>query len=145
MLNSCDEFKLLNHRFPEVAELQNVWWLEIYGKIEARNLSPPTNYTVYFVFKLVEDRREFNERPVLLEVYFEWTDVNEGKMAILDPPQGTFMGSKERAYGWTEIEMGEIFNELGNDSIVFNLKEVDNLITKCGLIVEGIEIRPKNN
>ncbi|KAG6582458.1 putative F-box protein PP2-B8, partial [Cucurbita argyrosperma subsp. sororia] len=125
-LNSLSKKALYFHLCDRLFFIGSGNSLEIYGKIEARNLSPPTNYAVYFVFKLVEDRREFNERPV----YFEGTDVKEGKMAVLDPPQGTFMGSKERAYRWTEIEMGEIFNELGNDSIVFHLKEVDNLIAK---------------
>ncbi|XP_023528482.1 putative F-box protein PP2-B12 [Cucurbita pepo subsp. pepo] len=136
-------------RFSEVAELQTVWWLEIKGRIEARNLSPQTNYAAYLVFKLVEDRyqrRGFRERPVLLRVYFEGAEVEEGKMAILDPREGSLVAFEERADGWMEIEMGEIFNELGDDgSIIFHLKEFHDFITKSGLIVEGIEIRPKTD
>ena len=39
--------------------------------------------------------------------------------------------------------MGEFFNELGDDGIIiFHLKQIDGIV-KGGLIVEGIEIRPK--
>ncbi|RWR80483.1 F-box protein PP2-B15-like protein [Cinnamomum micranthum f. kanehirae] len=41
--------------FPEVAELLNVYWLEIYGKLDAHILSPKTTYKVYIVFKCVEN------------------------------------------------------------------------------------------
>lgn len=138
-------------RFPQVAELQVVFWLEIKGKIEARNLSPKTKYGAYFVFKLVENRYRrhgFQMRPVSLKVNFEGTEVEEErkKMVILDPPEGSLVVSQERSDGWMEVEMGEIFNELGDDgSIVFHLKEIDNYISKSGLIVEGIEIKPKKD
>ncbi|KAA0049161.1 putative F-box protein PP2-B12 [Cucumis melo var. makuwa] len=136
-------------RYPEVAELQVVWWLEIKGKIEARSLSPKTKYAAYFVFKLVGDRYSrhgFQIRPVSLEVHFEGAEVEENgtKRVILDPPEGSLVVCEERSDGWMEVEMGEIFNELGDDgTIIFHLKQIDNFISKGGLIVEGIDIRPK--
>ncbi|KAG6582460.1 putative F-box protein PP2-B12, partial [Cucurbita argyrosperma subsp. sororia] len=136
-------------RFSEVAVLQRVWWLEIKGSIEARNLSLQTNYGAYLVFRLVEGPyrcRGFKKRPVLLQVYFEGAEVEEGKTAILDPREGSLVVSQEREDGWMEIEMGEIFNESEDDgSIIFHVKEVDDFTMKSGLIVEGIEIRPKND
>ncbi|KAE8650310.1 putative F-box protein PP2-B12 [Cucumis sativus] len=135
-------------RFPEVAELRVVWWLEIKGKIEGRNLSPKTKYAAYFVFKFKEGDFQhdgFGTKPVSLEVYFEGEEVGEDgtKMVLLDPPEGSPVVCKERSDGWMEVEMGEFFNELGDDGmVIFHLKQIDGII-KGGLIVEGIEIRPK--
>jgi hypothetical protein len=43
-----------------------------------------------------------------------------------------------------EIEMGEFFYDNEDDgSVVAYLREVDNYTTKNGLIIEGIEFRPK--
>lgn len=124
--------------------------LEIKGKIEARSLSPKTKYAAYFVFKLVGDRYSrhgFQIRPVSLEVHFEGAEVEENgtKRVILDPPEGSLVVCEERSDGWMEVEMGEIFNELGDDgTIIFHLKQIDNFISKGGLIVEGIDIRDLN-
>ncbi|KAK8599711.1 hypothetical protein V6N13_060465 [Hibiscus sabdariffa] len=51
---------------------------------------------------------------------------------------------RERGDGWIEVEMGEFFNEYGDDGTLdFILKEVDGYY-KEGLIIEGIELRPKD-
>ncbi|KAJ4955796.1 hypothetical protein NE237_012579 [Protea cynaroides] len=53
---------------------------------------------------------------------------------------------KKRGDGWMEIEMGEFFNERGDDGEVeMRLKEVKFPWWQRGLIVEGIELRPKEN
>ncbi|MBA0801158.1 hypothetical protein Gohar_011539, partial [Gossypium harknessii] len=60
---------LQESRFPEVANINLVWWIEVKGKIETTNLSPNTNYIIYLVFKL-RDRHtiEFKHRTVGLHV-----------------------------------------------------------------------------
>ncbi|KAJ4967653.1 hypothetical protein NE237_014354 [Protea cynaroides] len=51
---------------------------------------------------------------------------------------------KERGDGWMEIELGEFFNEKGEDGDVeMSLMEVKGANWKCGLIIQGIELRPK--
>ncbi|KAJ4943998.1 hypothetical protein NE237_000166 [Protea cynaroides] len=53
---------------------------------------------------------------------------------------------KKRGDGWMEIQMGEFFNERGDDGEVeMSLKEVKFPWWQFGLIVEGIELRPKEN
>ncbi|KAJ4956133.1 hypothetical protein NE237_012916 [Protea cynaroides] len=54
---------------------------------------------------------------------------------------------KKRGDGWMEIKMGEFFNERGDDGEVeMSITEVeDPNWGKNGLIVEGIELRPKEN
>ncbi|KAL8166276.1 hypothetical protein V2J09_007775 [Rumex salicifolius] len=42
-------------RFPEVAELLSVCWLEIRGKINTSMLSPGTRYAAYLVLKMTEE------------------------------------------------------------------------------------------
>ncbi|KAJ4969096.1 hypothetical protein NE237_015797 [Protea cynaroides] len=51
---------------------------------------------------------------------------------------------KERGDGWKEIELGEFFNEKGEDGDVeMSLMEVKGGNWKGGLIIQGIELRPK--
>ncbi|KAK3155611.1 hypothetical protein QOZ80_2BG0205480 [Eleusine coracana subsp. coracana] len=51
---------------------------------------------------------------------------------------------QERSDGWTELEMGELYNEEGEDGEVsISLMEIKGGHWKRGLIVQGIEIRPK--
>ncbi|XP_047250919.1 putative F-box protein PP2-B12 isoform X2 [Capsicum annuum] len=46
--------------------------------------------------------------------------------------------------GWFEIELGEFYTENEDDCIEMSLKEVNDCLSpKDGLIVEGIEIRPR--
>ena len=55
------------------------------------------------------------------------------------PPQ-----PRERSDEWMEIEMGEFFYDNEDaGGVVAALREFDNYTTKNGLIVEGIEFRPK--
>jgi hypothetical protein len=51
---------------------------------------------------------------------------------------------KQRADGWLEMELGEFFNEGGDDKEVeIGVYEVKGDGWKGGLVVQGIEIRPK--
>lgn len=51
---------------------------------------------------------------------------------------------KERADGWLEMELGEFFNEGGDGKEVeIGVYEVKGGGWKGGLVVQGIEIRPK--
>jgi len=52
---------------------------------------------------------------------------------------------KERADGWLEMELGEFFNEGGGDDkqVDIGVCEVKGGGWKGGLVVQGIEIRPK--
>ncbi|XP_022723097.1 putative F-box protein PP2-B12 isoform X2 [Durio zibethinus] len=167
-------------RFSEVAELRIVWWLDVKGRIETRNLSSGTNYAAYLVFKLNGSRYGFRERTVGLHVNVGetasgevrsvfldhpqndpqqaqergdgWMEIETGEFfnecgddGFLDHPQNDPQQAQKRGDGWMEIEMGEFFNECGDDGTVeFCLREIDCNYDKRGLIIEGIEVRPKN-
>ncbi|CAK9329819.1 unnamed protein product [Citrullus colocynthis] len=151
-------------RFAEVAVLLNVWWLEIRGRISCRMLSPKTTYAVYFVFKM--RRRNyygFDIDPADATVGILGTE-NQRKSVCLDPylknprprydnvpfvirPRSEDMAGLEqpqkRHDGWFEIELGEFQSGDGDDEVEMSLKEVKGTTGKIGLVVEGIEIRPK--
>nr|GEU68867.1 hypothetical protein [Tanacetum cinerariifolium] len=55
-------------------------------------------------------------------------------------------GPKQRPDGWLEIELGKFYNEKGRDGeLEMRVMEVEGGNWKGGLIVQGIEIRPKAN
>nr|AWL54296.1 phloem protein 2-11 [Boehmeria nivea] len=166
-------------RFPEVAELEFVCWLEINGRIEANLLSPETTYGAYFVYKFAAAEEEeaiaeaeaeavaeaeaeaaeewgnlmpvqffrefgFYQEPVQMRVNFQGQENGGMRSVFLVPLRNISPLARERGDGWMEVEMGEFFNERGDDgSVLCGLKAVDDFNSKSGLIVEGIEIRPK--
>ncbi|GMY14099.1 F-box protein At2g02240-like [Fagus crenata] len=163
-------------RFPEVAELISVCWLEIRGRFNTRMLSPATLYTAYFVFKTTTGSYGFENRPIEVavglvgaEIHYQTVYLNaerrqnlryrivprrrfglfrhSGIMGYPAPqPRETDDGSeypKERADGWLEIELGEFFNGGEDGELEMSILEVKGGDWKGGLIVQGIEIRPK--
>ncbi|KAJ8616107.1 hypothetical protein MRB53_035479 [Persea americana] len=155
-------------RFPEAAELLGVCWLEISGKIDAHLLSPKTTYKAYLVIKFREeaygldypaetsiklgDHASNNE--VILQQngtwrFQSWTaldQLNMWRSAQLVSNRGDGQVPQARSDGWMEIEMGEFFNDEGEEGdIEMILMEVNSGHWKSGLIVEGIEMRPVYN
>ncbi|KAL5848620.1 hypothetical protein ACOSQ4_006633 [Xanthoceras sorbifolium] len=142
-----DKRLLPESRFAEVAELNYVWWFDVKGRIETKTLSSKTNYVAYLVFKFAESRHGFETRPIELSVYLEVSEskTRRSKRVLLDPPRNTPRLYQHRGDGWMEIEMGEFFNELGDDGVVVcSLFDFHGFNSKGGLFVEGIELRPKN-
>ncbi|XP_050254508.1 F-box protein PP2-B10-like [Quercus robur] len=143
-------------RFPEVAELHSVCWFDINGKMSVSMLSPKTNYAAYLVYKLTEEAYGFDDPPPTAsigtsgagEVYEQIVSldlpiVEPGQEdQVVLPQQQHTSRPKLRNDGWLEIELGQFFNEGGEDELQFGLKEVRDLWGKSGLIVEGIEVRP---
>ena len=140
---------LLLSRFAEVAQLLEVWWLDISGTINTLSLSPSTQYAAYVVFKMI-DASGFQNRPVRLSVGVEGGQ-SSTKIVCLDPNVEVEGRQHDRAVGlqrpsvrsdgWLEIEMGEFNSGLENGDVLMNVKETNN--RKKGLFVEGIEVRPK--
>ncbi|XP_022929417.1 F-box protein PP2-B10-like [Cucurbita moschata] len=149
-------------RFAEVAVLLQVWWLEIRGRMSCRILTRRTTYGVYLVFKMNEDEyRGFNFDLAEVRAGILGTE-SDPKTVCLDPDlensrlrlapwlidHSLEMSSeleqpKERQDGWFEIELGEFESGDGDDEVEMDLMEVKGGTRKIGLVVEGIEIRPK--
>ncbi|XP_060671803.1 F-box protein PP2-B10 isoform X2 [Ziziphus jujuba] len=136
-------------RFSRVAELRHIWSLDIKGRIKTNLLSPKSTYGAYFVYKLKEPNWAIKDIQVEFRVYFEGEEeVNEhvsGCKVFLDPSEDEQEPCKVREDGWLEVEMGEFFNDGSEDNrvVVCSLMGTDNYISKGGLVVEGIEFRPK--
>ncbi|KAM7466115.1 hypothetical protein LguiB_013677 [Lonicera macranthoides] len=149
---------ILGSRFTEVAMLQSVRWLDIKGKIETRMLSPVTTYAAYLVYKLATSARdligpvktsvrflgdevEAEATVVYLKEQVNMPDIFLGHSRVLRGPVSRL--PKERTDGWSEIELGEFLSDRGE--VEMRLWETDFHHWKSGLIVEGIEVRPKEN
>uniref|UniRef100_A0A7N2MJD1 Uncharacterized protein n=1 Tax=Quercus lobata TaxID=97700 RepID=A0A7N2MJD1_QUELO len=145
-------------RFPEVAELLKVCWLDIFGKMSTSMLSPNTNYAAYLVYKLTEEAYGFDHLPPTVSlgtteggevcrqtVFLVQPAVEPNQQDQIVPPQQPQHTShpSQRKDGWLEIKLGEYFNEEGNDyELQIRLLEGESRQWKSGLIVEGMEIRP---
>ncbi|ESR45030.1 hypothetical protein CICLE_v10003813mg [Citrus x clementina] len=139
-----DYKEIISNSFPEVAKLREVWWFEIIARIETRILSSKTNYAAYLVFKFVKSRQGFDARPIEFDVYFEGSNNHKRRSALLDPPTKVPPQlSQDRGDGWTEIEMGEFFNENGDDGTAVCKLCESGSVQKRGIIIQGIELRPK--
>jgi len=145
---------LLLDRFPEVAELVNVCWLEINGVINTIVLSPNTQYAAYVVFKMI-DASGFLNHSADLSVGVEGGQSSTKTVCLVPNVEGwqqlhnrlvELQRPSVRSDGWLEIEMGEFFNSgIENDKVQMNLIQTRGGNWKRGLFLEGIEVRPKYN
>ncbi|KAL9411204.1 hypothetical protein AB3S75_044906 [Citrus x aurantiifolia] len=131
-------------RFPEVAELAYFWFFEVNARIETRILSNRTNYAAYLVFKFGKSTDGFGSTLLASGVYVEGINDEERQGLFLDPSRNTPQLFHDRRDGWMEIEMGEFFNKNGDDgTLLCSLFDFDRFGTRHGLVIEGIELRPK--
>ncbi|KAK2632574.1 hypothetical protein EUGRSUZ_L01377 [Eucalyptus grandis] len=144
---------LPNSRFAEVAKLIDVCWLEIRGMISSGMLSPETHYAAYLVFKITPASHGFEFQPVEVEARFAGDEAGKswrrfrhaGGSLMLAPAEGSGNYPKERRDGWSEIELGEFLTKEGQDGEVeMSVMETKGGNWKAELVVEGIEIRPKD-
>ncbi|KAJ8753646.1 hypothetical protein K2173_025637 [Erythroxylum novogranatense] len=179
-------------RFGGVAELVQVCWLEIRGKICASLLSPATLYSAYLVFKSATETYVFDYGPLEVSMGLAgaesptrsvYLDARRGRrqryqtgrgriglvsrkfmsgmkmqapVPVVESDGGMQMQApgpvvesdgpypRERKDGWLEIELGEFYNKEGEEGeIEMSVLEIKDGNWKGGLIVQGIEIRPK--
>ncbi|PIN17712.1 hypothetical protein CDL12_09622 [Handroanthus impetiginosus] len=141
-------------RFSEVAWLDAVWWLDIRGKIKTQMLSPKTTYGAYLVFKLAEISKGLESANAVVRYVDNEADNDAENRAITVHLQQnnaqngarrqTGQVPPRRVDGWMEIELGYFYNDEGCDEDVeARLTDIKPLAEKTGLIVEGIEFRPK--
>jgi hypothetical protein len=164
LLNSCILISatFVLDRFPKVAKLRLVWWLEIRGMINNLSLSPNTQYAAYLVFKMI-DSYGFENLPVDLSVGVEGGH-SSTKIVCLDP-NAEFVYIRDRGFcnrlirsdnrvvglprpswrsgRWWEIEMGEFFNSGLENEVHMSVIEIKAGETKGNFFLEGIEVRPK--
>lgn len=153
-------------RFAEVAVLRTTDWLDIEGKIKTGMLSPNTVYGAYLIIKIsklaygfdsvaaevsveVGDQVCSSSRAYLVLDHHDHDHDQDHKKTLRSTP--LIQGDDERRIpcesenGWMEIELGEFCSGDHGDheEVKMSLKEVKGYQLKGGLIVEGIEVRPK--
>lgn len=153
-----------------MGELKAAERVEIEGKISSKTLSPNTKYGAYLVFKMSENAYGLDSIPFETFVVGSVDRMLSTNTATLRDPedkrgsllQGLFYGNrvhkmkervnrggdstatKKRGDGWLEIEIGEFFVKGGDEEeIRMGVMEVKGHQLKGGLIVEGIDVRPK--
>lgn len=148
-----------------MAELRTISWLEIKGKIRTKILTPNTSYAVYLLTKVSHRVYGLDSAPAEVSVsvankvqnskaylynkyedtlFGENTRKMEGKKVMIedDSYEGIQVPLK-RNDGWMEIELGEFFCSEDDEEVKMSVMEVGYRL-KGGLIVEGIEVRPKH-
>lgn len=132
-----------------MAELVNICWLDISYTLDMEKLSPHTNYASYLVYKFTEENSGFEfppgnscagitgEENVISKTYLVPEEDQEGSEKADQYPM-------MRSDGWMEVELGECFiDEMETfGEIEMWFKETSDS-WKSGLIVQGIEVRPK--
>ncbi|URE33343.1 F-box protein [Musa troglodytarum] len=137
--------------FGEVAELVSVCWFDIGGSINSGLLSKKTWYTVYIVFELASDVYGLNAAPQKVSISLgtyssdRFITLQQDDDDDDDKEEEEEKGKKKlRDDGWMEIELGDFYNDEGDQGEVsINLKQVEALHFKHGLLIEGLEFRPK--
>lgn len=130
-----------------MAELRTVSWLEIEGKIETRILTPNTSYAVYLIMKISHREYGLDTAPADVSITVANKLVQSGKAYLCPKDHNKFHGignPSKREDGWMEIELGEFFFNEGedDDEVKISFMEVGYQL-KGGLIIEGIEVRPR--
>ncbi|CAI9302093.1 unnamed protein product [Lactuca saligna] len=139
-------------RFAEVCTVIEVTWLAIHGTISAEMLSRNCTYVAYLVFRTTGESKGLDV-PAEAKVTFCGTKMVTENVYLQRPeaPGGTQhvpyqqeknVFPRRRNDGWMEIELGEFKCIEGADGEV-EMAFDEHKSYKKGLIVEGIELRPK--
>ncbi|EOA35548.1 hypothetical protein CARUB_v10020754mg [Capsella rubella] len=159
-------------RFPESAELKTTDRLEIKGTIETIFLSPNTRYGAYLIMKVTKGAYGLDLLPAETLVTSKNGQVSKSAtyLSCLDEKKQQmkrlFYGNREermattveavgldgkrkepkgRNDGWMEIELGEFETREGeDDEIIMSLTEIKGYQLKSGIVIDGIEVRPKS-
>ncbi|KAL8088620.1 hypothetical protein AgCh_038408 [Apium graveolens] len=158
---------LFMHRFLEVAELKTTFDLKLHGSINTEILSQNTKYGAYIIIKLLNGAYGLDAIPSELSIKVGDHEVtstaylrnnfdskriqmlhllysNRLEMLKKKVVLGEERAPQERKDGWLEIELGEFYSGDRNEEVKLSLVEAKGHQLKGGLVVEGIEVRPKH-
>ncbi|KAK9215638.1 hypothetical protein WN944_007643 [Citrus x changshan-huyou] len=162
----------LKSRFLEVAELRMISRLEIEGKVRTHMLSPNTMCGSYLLIKITHQAYGLDLKPseTFLEMENQTISANIAYLSFKDKKkhhlESLFYGNRKQMVksrvrsegggderfaresddGWMGIELGEFFSgdeEDDHREVKMSLREVKGYQLKGGLVIEGIEVRPK--
>ncbi|PQQ03818.1 protein PHLOEM PROTEIN 2-LIKE A1 [Prunus yedoensis var. nudiflora] len=119
----------------EAAELLNVCWLEVRGKLATTVLSPGTLYEVVFVVKMKTKAYGWDAPVNLKFTPPDGAVPRETKFKLTD-----LKDSKDQ---WKDIPFGEFIAPANPGNIEFSLNEYGGR-WKSGLVIKGVAVRPKS-
>ncbi|KAF8015424.1 hypothetical protein BT93_H1049 [Corymbia citriodora subsp. variegata] len=148
-------YRMPNSRFAEIAELTKVWWLEIKGTISSCMLSLGTLYAAYLVFNFTEIFHGFDFESIEVGVGFTSDEGGKCERLVYLSTGNNTPGRQSRlrsrgmmirhAIYRREVELGEFLTTDGEDrEVEISVLETKGQTWKARLVVEGIEIRPKD-
>ncbi|KAL7158049.1 hypothetical protein ABFS83_02G117100 [Erythranthe nasuta] len=135
----------------EVAELLDVCWLNIVGKVELKKLLLKTSYSAYLVFKLKEPSYGLTKATARVRFAGGAGNHPDGEVCSVFISKKKRPGERgifpqPRGKRWMEIKLGEFFNDLGDCGlghiVEASLFEIQEPNWKSGLLVRGIELLP---
>ena len=138
-----------------MAVLRTTDWLEIGGNIRTQMLTPNTTYGAYLIMKISDRAYGLDSMPSEITVEMGNHQVSSSSVflrhqknkkqmerwKLIEGNQGVV---SEREDGWMEIELGEFFSGENDEEVKMSLMEVKGCHLKGGLVIEGIELRPKD-
>ncbi|KAL2469126.1 F-box protein PP2-B13 [Forsythia ovata] len=153
-------------RFEEVAELKTSGRLQIQGTIRTQILSPNTTYAAYLLIKISDRAFGLDSIPCETSIVGGDRVLDTNTTYLRDPDskrhqlenlfycnrvqmmkgrvnEGDEKLPRKRKDGWLEIELGEFFTSESDEVVTMSLMEVKGHQLKGGLIIQGIEVRPK--
>ncbi|KAM0040458.1 putative phloem protein [Helianthus debilis subsp. tardiflorus] len=152
-------------RFSEVIELKTITNMEIEGRIQTEDLSTNTTYCAYLIVRVSDHSFGLDSIPCETTISSSTCSVtniaylcpldeqkqqigslffmNRRRMMEKRVVEGECRRPSKRGDGWMEIELGEFFVGEKSEGVKMNLTEVKGQQLKGGLIIEGIEVRPK--
>ncbi|KAI7732030.1 hypothetical protein M8C21_009691, partial [Ambrosia artemisiifolia] len=133
-------------KFADVGILRNVWWLDIQGRIASAMLSPKTTYVAYLVFRTTRESWGLSA-PGKTIISFGGVRKETANVFLQQPrtrgrPRTEAYTRAPRNDGWMELELGEFYCDDGDEGEV-EMGFQEHHEYKGGLILEGIQIRPK--
>ncbi|KAK8501630.1 hypothetical protein V6N13_009628 [Hibiscus sabdariffa] len=148
-------FTVFRFSESEVAELITTSCLEISGEIRTRKLSPNTKYGAYLILKTTERSYGLDSIPFKNTAYIRCQDAKKQQLETLfysnrkQTMKSRVVEGDDRVMsksedGWMELDLGEFFNGgTCDDEVKMSLTETKGHQLIGGVIIEGIEIRPK--
>ncbi|KAG6382515.1 hypothetical protein SASPL_157819 [Salvia splendens] len=139
-------------RFPEVAELLDVCWSMVHGfdhqsaegYVKVSGSGSESEKRSVCLDPDGARRRRHQRVPRREGLFYRRLTQMRNPEAML--PDGEPEYPKQRGDGWMEVELGECFVEEGQDGeLEVSVMEVKGGNWKSGIIIQGIEIRPKES
>ena len=124
-------FSFISDIDVEVAQLLDVCWLEVKGKIEMQRLEKGVKYDVMFVILMIDPSGFEPKATLSLELPSGKTLERKVSLQAIKPKQ------------WTKVKVGDFVATEEKGDVIFSLTNYEKLNWKKGMIIEGVLIQAR--